>query len=144
MAGALVLGGISFDGFSTPSAMGAGGKQSIVVHKLPGGQRVIDALGPDEDNIAWSGEFYGNDAYSNVLALDAMRAAGQIIPLQWGGQFRSVIIDTFSYKLRREPVWVEYQISCMVYQNPSLGVLGGSIGGIDSLILSDLALAIGL
>src|SRR3979411_881178 len=99
MAGALVLGGISFDGFSTPSAMGAGGKQSMVVHKLPGGQRVVDTLGPDEDKITWSGEFFGNDAYANALGLDGMRAAGQVLPLSWGGQFRSVIIDDFKWKL---------------------------------------------
>ena len=56
MPDTLTLGGISFDGFSTPHAMGAGGKQAMVVHKLPGGRRVIDTLGPDEDNITWSGE----------------------------------------------------------------------------------------
>lgn len=144
MPDTLVLGGISFDGFSTPSKMGAGGKQHMVVHKLPGGQRVIDTLGPDEDNIAWGGEFFGNDAFANALALDGMRAAGQVIPLMFGGQFRSVIIDHFEFKVRRLPVWVEYSISCMVYQNPSLGGLGGSIGTIDTLILGDLSLAIGL
>jgi hypothetical protein len=144
MSDVLTLGGIAFDGFSTPSRMGAGGRQSLVVHKLPGGNRVIDALGPDEDNITWEGEFFGNDAFANALALDGMRAAGQVIPLIFAGQFRSVIIDTFSYHIRRLPVWVEYSISCMVYQNPSLGGLGGSIGSIDTLILSDLAQAIGL
>ncbi|SRR6266404_2620173 len=144
MAGPLILGGIIFDGFSPPDAMGAGGKQAMVVHKLPGGDRVIDTLGPDEDNIAWSGKFFGNDAYGKALALDGMRAAGQVVSLTWGGQFRSVIIDHFKYELRREPVWVEYQISCMVYQNPSLGILGASLGSIDSLILSDLSFAAGL
>ena len=144
MADTLTLAGIPFDGFSTPDAMGAGGKQHIVIHKLPGGQRIIDTLGPDEDNIAWSGKFFGNDAFANALVLDGLRAAGQVVSLVFGGQFRSVIIDTFSYKIRRLPVWVEYQISCMVYQNPSLGGLGGSIGTIDTLILGDLSLAIGL
>jgi hypothetical protein len=144
MTDTLVLGGIAFDGFSTPSRMGAGGKQAMVVHKLPGGARVIDTLGPDEDNISWDGEFFGNDAYANALALDGMRAAGQVVSLTFGGQFRSVIIDNFNYHIRRLPVWVEYQISCMVYQSPSLGALGGSIGNIDTLVLSDLALAAGL
>jgi hypothetical protein len=144
MPDTLILGGIAFDSFSTPDAMGAGGKQHIVVHKLPGGQRVIDTLGPDEDNITWSGKFYGNNAYANALALDGMRAAGQVVPLIFGGQFRSVIIDTFSYHIRRLPEWVEYSISCMVYQNQSLGTLGGSLGSIDTLILGDIALAIGL
>jgi hypothetical protein len=144
MSDVLTLGGIYFDGFSTPDAMGAGGRQAMVVHKLPGGQRVIDTLGPDEDNIAWAGKFFGNDSQGKVLALDGMRAAGQVISLTFAGQFRSVIIDTFSYRWRRFPVWAEYSISCMVYQNPSLGGLGGSIGSIDALILSDLSTAIGL
>lgn len=144
MPDTLILGGIAFDGFSTPSRMGAGGKQAMVVHKLPGGARVIDTLGPDEDNIHWSGEFFGNDAYATALALDGMRAAGQVVPLIFAGQFRSVIIDHFEYRIRRLPVWVDYQISCMVYQNPSLGGLGFLLGSIDTLILSDLSLAIGL
>lgn len=144
MPDTLTLGGIAFDGFSTPSRMGAGGKQAMVVHKLPGGARVIDTLGPDEDNIHWSGEFFGNDAYATALALDGMRAAGQVVPLIFAGQFRSVIIDHFEYRIRRLPVWVDYQISCMVYQNPSLGGLGFLLGSIDTLILSDLSLAIGL
>jgi hypothetical protein len=144
MADTLVLGGIAFDGFSTPSRMGAGGKQAMVIHKLPGGQRVIDTLGPDDENISWDGEFFGNDAFANALALDGMRAAGQVVSLTFAGQFRSVIIDTFSYHIRRLPVWVEYQISCMVYQNPSMGGLGGSLGSIDTLVLSDLATASGL
>lgn len=141
----LTLGGITFDDFSTPTSMMGGGKQALVVHKLPGGNRVIDTLGPDEADITWSGFFFGNDAYANALALDGMRAAGQVLPLMWGGQFRSVIIENFIYRVRRIPVWVEYEIVCMVYQNPSLGALGAvQIGGLDSLIISDIATAIGL
>jgi hypothetical protein len=140
----LTLGGISFDDFSTPREMMGGGRQAMVVHKLPGGNRVIDTLGPDEANVTWRGFFFGNGAYANALALDGMRAAGQVVPLTWGGQFRSVIIDTFIYEVRRLPVWVEYDISCTVYLNPALGGLGGVAGIIDSLIVSDLSLAAGL
>jgi len=142
MADILTLGGISFDGFSTPNKMMGGGNQAMVVHKLPGGSRVIDTLGPDEANVVWSGEFFGNNSYSNALALDGMRAAGQVIPLTWGGQFRSVIIDNFIYHVRRMPVWVEYSISCTVYQNPALGILGGIASSIDSMIASDLSSAV--
>lgn len=138
----LTLGGIQFDGYSTPSQMMGGGKQTMVVHKLPGGSRVIDTLGPDEANIVWDGFFWGNNAYSTALTLDAMRAAGQVLPLIWGGQFRSVIIDSFIYKVRRIPVWVEYNISLMVYQNPMQGSLNGVSVSIDSLILADLTKAI--
>lgn len=142
MADTLTLGGIAFDGFSTPSEMMGGGRQTMVVHKLPGGSRVINTLGPDEANITWSSFFWGNNAYSTALTLDGMRASGLIQPLSWGGQFRSVIIESFIYKVRRLPVWVDYTISLMVYQNPSLGVLGAISSPIDTLILSDISTAI--
>lgn len=140
----LSLAGIVFDNFSTPRRMGAGGSQALVVHKLPGGQRVIDQLGPDESDIVWNGEFFGDDAYTTVLALDAVRQAGQVVPLIWGGQYRSVILSNFSYFARREPVWYEYQVVCTVYQNPMAGVLGAVASSIESLVLSDIAVAIGL
>ena len=140
----LSLGGIVFDDYSTPRSMMGGGNQAMVVHKLPGGKRVIDTLGPDEANVVWDGEFFGAAAYATALALDAIRAAGEVVPLIWGGQSRQVIIDNFIYKVRRLPNWVEYSVSCAVYQNPGLGALGGASAAVDSLVLSDLALAIGL
>lgn len=144
MADILTLGGISFDNFSSPAEMMGGGRQGMVVHKLPGGARVIDTLGPDEANVAWNGFFYGDDAYDTALALDAMRAAGQVQALTWGGQFRSVVVENFIYRVRRFPFWVRYEISCTVYQNPMLGSLGGVANTIDSLILSDLTMALSL
>jgi len=142
MADTLTLGGFTFDEYSTPSEMMGGGKQAMVIHKLPGGARVIDTLGPDEDNVTWSGLFYGNDSYQNMLALDGMRAAGQVISLTWGGQFRSVIIDSFVYKVRRLPVWGTYTISCTVYQNPALGNLTSLPSStMDDLVSSDLGTA---
>lgn len=140
----LTLGGITFGDFSTPETMMGGGKQAMIVHKLPGGARVIDTLGPDEDDVSWRGQFFGNNAYNYVLQLDAMRAAGQVLPLTWGGQYRSVIIKRFVYHVKRLPVLVYYEIVCTVYQNPSLGILGSATQSIDTLVLSDLSFALGL
>jgi hypothetical protein len=136
----LVLGGIAFTNYSPPEYMMAGGKQAMVVHKLPGGARVIDTLGPDEADITWQGFFFGNDAYSNVLLLDSMRAAGNVIGLSWGGEAtRQVIISEFIYHIRRLPVWVEYNITCTVYENPALGDLAVVIANqTDTQINSDL------
>ncbi len=144
MADVLTLGGVVFDDFSTPREMMGGGSQAMVVHKLPGGERVIDTLGPDEADIHWQGQFFSDDAYSTALLLDAMRAAGQVLPLSWGGQFRLVIISNFIYRVRRLPNWVLYEITCTVYQNPQLGALAGISSSVDSLIQDDLGLAIGL
>jgi hypothetical protein len=140
----LVLGGIAFDGYSTPHAMMGGGAQAMVVHKLPGGARVIDTLGPDEADITWDGFFFGNDSYTTALALDGMRASGSVVALSWGGQYRTVIVKNFIYKVRRLPVWVEYAITLEVYQNPSLGVINAVASSIDTLVLSDIAVALGI
>jgi hypothetical protein len=140
----LTLGGITFDDFSTPERMMGGGSQAMVVHKLPGGARVIDTLGPDEANIVWQGMFYGDNAYATALAVDAMRAAGQVVPLTWGGQFRSVIVDNFIYEVRRMPVWVDYRISCTVTLNPGLGALSAITSGVDALLSADLAFGVSL
>jgi len=140
----LILGGIAFTGYSPPDSMMGGGQQAMVIHKLPGGSRVIDTLGPDEDDVHWSGKFFGNDAYSNALALDAMRASGQVVSLTWGGQFRSVIVKHFIYRVRRLPVWVEYDITCTVYQNPMLGSLVQGASIVDTLISGDLGFAASL
>jgi hypothetical protein len=142
-ADVLTLGAVVFDDYSTPSEMMGGGNQAMVVHKLPGGARVIDTLGPDEANIVWQGEFFANNAYDTCLLLDSMRAAGQVLTLSWGGQSRQVIIDSFIYKVRRLPVWVAYNISCTVYQNPQLGDLTALVPGgeIDNLVSTDLSSA---
>jgi hypothetical protein len=138
MADVLILGGIAFDDFSTPETMMGGGAQTMVVHKLPGGARVIDTLGPDEAEVTWRGQFFGNDAYDNALALDAMRAAGLVVPLIWGGQFRSVVIQNFVYRVRRLPAWVEYEIACTVARNPMLGDLTSAPPSFDGLVSADL------
>jgi hypothetical protein len=139
----LSLGGFVFENFefAPPAAMPAGGRQAMVVHKLPGGARVIDTLGPDDADIAWNGFFFSADAYTNVLALDAMRTAGQVVPLTWGGQYRSVIISDFQYLVRRMPNWVAYSISCTVVQNPMQGNLSPVPSSVDDLVSSDLASA---
>jgi hypothetical protein len=135
----LTLAGFQFDGYSTPDRMRAGGKQQMVIHKLPGGARTIDTLGPDEDNISWSGEFFGNSSLTNALLLDGMRASGQVLPLTFAGQFRSVVIETFTFEIRRYPVWVAYTISCAVYQNPSNGATTGVTSSMDTLVSGDMS-----
>lgn len=135
----LTLAGFTFTGYSPPDHMPFGGKQAMVVRKLPGGSRVIDTLGPDEADISWRGTFFGEDAYSNALYLDSLRAAGAQVNLSWGGQSRIVVIAEFRPYVVRLPNWVEYEITLTVASNPQLGVLTSVVSSIDALISSDLA-----
>jgi hypothetical protein len=135
----LTLAGVTFDQFSTPSDMMGGGNQAMVIHKLPGGSRVIDTLGPDDADITWDGLFFGANAYSTALLLDSIRAAGQVVSLTWGGQFRSVIVSNFIYHVHRLPNWVTYHIACVVSQNPMQGA-GSTLPATttDTLVSTDL------
>lgn len=136
----LVLGPFEFTDFSPPSKMPGGGKHAMHVHKLPGGSRVIDMLGPDDADISWSGTFWMNDAYGQALQLDGMRSAGLPLPLMWGGQFYLVVIADFKYEVQRMPQCVHYHISCVVASNPMTGV-GGFVASIGSLVGADLGAA---
>jgi hypothetical protein len=144
MADVLVLAGIAFTDFSPPERMGAGGEQSMAIHKLPGGSRVIDTLGPDEADISFRGQIFDDDALTIALALDAIRAAGTVQTLSWAGQTRQVILSRFKWAIKREPIWVDYEITCVVATNPTLGNLNAattSQGGVDTLVSSDLSTA---
>ena len=136
----LSLGGFTFSGFSPPDLLPVGGKQEMNIHKLPGGARVIDILGPQEDDISWRGTFFQNDAINMCVQLDALRRSGRLVPLRFAGQSRMVVVGSFIYSIRRFPMWVEYVITCVVNQQPpSSGAASSS--GIDAATSSDASTA---
>ena len=139
----LILGGVEFSDFSTPPNLAFGGRQALAIHKFPGGERVIDTLGPDEADITWSGTYFSEDAYSQCLLLDSMRKSGQEISLIFGEQFRLVVISSFTPKIIRFPQYIEYTITCVVSSDPTSGVGGYSLSA-EALIVSDIAGALGL
>ena len=73
----LTLGGIIFQDFEVPDNIGIGGEQALVVHKLPGGARVIDAMGADHRDITWSGRFRSGNAEARARLLDSYRIGGK-------------------------------------------------------------------
>lgn len=144
VADVLILGPIIFTDFGVPERMPFGGRQAMAVHKLLGGRRAIDTLGPDDHDIYWRGTFYGNDAYSTCLALDALRAQGQPMPLSFAGQSFVVVIAEFRADIERLPQLIEYSITCVISQNGGQGVLGAIGFGAGSLLSGDLTSAIAL
>jgi hypothetical protein len=135
----VILGGFVLDGWAAPQAMIGGGKQAMTVHKLPGGSRVIDTLGPDDADIPISGQLYDANAYSTCLAIDAMRAAGSQVPLIWGGQFLMVVVAEFRYTVHRYPNLCDYSILCVIASNPAQGILGAIASTVGGMISADLS-----
>lgn len=128
MVDQLILGDITFQNYdyAPPSRMPFGGQQAMIVHKLPGGSRVIDTLGPDEDDISWSGFFFSPNAMFWCQRLDAMRGAGLVVVLTYAGMTRQVVVKSFRANIRRYPNWIEYEITCTVSNNPALGPLSAT------------------
>jgi len=93
----LQLDSITFQGFEIPERITLGGAQSLVTHKLPGGDRVVQAMGRDDDPIQWSGMFLGQDALERARAVDSLRIKGQAVFLSFHGFFYSVVVQKFTY-----------------------------------------------
>ena len=138
----LTLGGIVFQGFEIPDSIRNGGNQALVVHKLPGGARTIDAMGADDADIPWSGRFRGANAESRARILEGYRKSGQVLLLQWSTYRYQVIVESFKPDYQ-QPFEIPYSINCTVVSDESAPILTG-IPGIDELIGSDLGRALGL
>ena len=138
----LILGGIVFDDWMTPGDMPFGGKQAMKIHKLPGGSRVIDILGPDEMDIKFKGIIWAANAAGTAEALNGMRIAGDPVALSFGGNFYQVIVEDCVLHIHRYPQWYEYDISCVVASNPMAGNLAVSLSSFGSLVSADMASAL--
>lgn len=119
----LTLGPVAFAGFELPSSITVGGRQRLAVHRLPGGLRVIDALGPDPADVAFSGIFTGPDAADRARLLDALRVAGAALPLAWDAFAYTVIVASFEADYR-SPWWIPYRVSCTVLRDEAAAMVG--------------------
>ncbi len=138
----LTLGGIIFQDFEVPDNIAIGGEQALVVHKLPGGARVIDAMGADHRDITWSGRFRSGNAEARARLLDSYRIGGKQFLLQWSTYRYQVIVKSFEAQYQ-QPFEIPYSVTCTVVADQSAPVLTG-IPGIDAIIGSDLGSALGL
>jgi hypothetical protein len=135
----LSLGEVDFTAFEVPSVIAFGGKQSLAVYRLPGGVRVVDALGPDDADITWRGILSGAGATDRARGLDALRIAGQPVTLAWDEFFYSVVIGDLQFEFCNS-WWIPYRISCLVVEDPGAQVLSAVVS-ILSAVGSDLAAA---
>lgn len=136
----LILGSVIFQGFEIPEKLPLGGDQALSVHKLLGGARQIDAMGPDDRDIEWNGLLFGADALSRARLIDAMRISGQEVPLLVDSEMRTVVVRQFHWDYQR-PYQIPYTVACVVASTPFLGLGPTSL---DDLVTLDLAAVGGL
>jgi len=143
MSVTLTLGGVVFSDFEIPESISSGGEQMLAVHKLPGGSRIIDALGPDDAEIHWSGRFRGSDAEERALLLDFQRRQGQQVLLSYSLHIYQVVIREFTANFQFGGLEIPYSISCTVVLDVTQAIASAAIGFLESLA-SDLVSALGL
>jgi hypothetical protein len=138
---AVTLGDFTFQAWEIPESITWGGAQRMAVHKLPGGERVIDSMGRDDAEITWSGIFLSSDASDRADQLDQMRVEGQELELIFAGRNYSVVISNFRAE-QRKINYVPYSISCTVLVDES-GALNEDNPSLLSSITSDINDALG-
>lgn len=138
MAGGLVLGPVVFRGFEVPERITFGGAQRLAVHALPGGGRVVDAMGAEEAPIVWSGVFSGPDSAWRVRTLERLRRDGAVLPLSWQGWRYSVVIERLAIEATN-PAWMPYRLRvCVVTEGA-----GAADEGLLEAVTLDEAVALG-
>jgi hypothetical protein len=136
MAVSLTLGSVVFSGFEIPQEIPFGGSQQLVVKKLVGGDRVIDAMGRDDIEIEWSGRFRGSLGEARARELDLMRIQGQQQLLAWSSLRFLVVVEKFKANFQ-QPFEIPYSISCTIITDLSAPINPAAIDA-DSAINSDL------
>jgi hypothetical protein len=115
----LTLGQITFATYEIPPQINFGGSQALSVKQLVGGQRVIDSMGRVDDDISWSGLFFGSTATFRAKYLDNMRVTGAPLTLTWGQFSYSVVIKSFQALFQRT-YQIPYKIVVSVIQDLSI------------------------
>lgn len=137
----VTLGAVQFEAFEVPEKIPFGGEQKVNVHRLPGGTRIVDSMGPDDRDIDFSGTFMGSGAASRARQLDSMRKAGAKITLAWADFRREVVITRFECDYTYGGQVLPYTIACVVVSSANAG---DEKPGLISQIGKDLTDSLGI
>lgn len=132
---------IVFTGYEVPEKIPFGGEHRLTNHKLVGGARTIDRLGPDDRELTWGGRFQSSDASLRARRVDYLRRQGTQVILSWDAFVYLVIVQRFAPDFERF-YQIPYEISCLVVQDLTNPVATTPQATIDDLVNGDLAAAL--
>lgn len=114
----LVIGDLVLQGHEVPARISIGGLQAVKVHKLPGGGRIIDVMGPDPGAVSWHGLFVGPTAATRARTLDVMRQQGTPLVLSFGDYTFTIIIVQYEYDYKDRGAVISYRIRTEIVPDP--------------------------
>ncbi len=118
----VILGDVIFEDMEIPESVNFGGAQSLSIKQLVGGERIIDVMGRIDDDISWSGMFYGPEALARAQYLDFVRVQGQQLQFTYSLQNYIVVVRSFSAQFER-PYQIPFTISLAVVQNLNIPLI---------------------
>ncbi len=133
----LVIGALTLQGYEVPSRITIGGAQAVTIHKLPGGGRIIDAMGADDGSIAWRGLFVGPGAAQRARSLDIMRIQGTPQTLSFGDYTFNVIVVHCDYDYQQRGSIINYRVKTERVTAPSSLTTG--LPSLDFALQDDLS-----
>ena len=136
----VVLGPVVFEGHEVPSRIGIGGAHAVTIHRLPGGGRIVDAMGVDDSAISWGGFFTGPFAATRARLVDAMRQSGELVGLSFGDYAFNVIVVHFEYDLQDRGALIAYRIRTETIPD-AVAQTEDSQGDVVSSLFTDIASA---
>lgn len=139
----VALAGIALQNLEVPEKINFGGKQRVAKHQLLGGVRVVDTMGPDDDDLQFSGLFLGPFAADQARFIDYLRKAGNPVTLTYGSAAYFVVISAFTADYERY-YQVPYTINLTVVQDFT-GFVSPLISfTVDDLVNADLGNILGV
>jgi nucleoid-associated protein YgaU len=131
-------GPFQFAGAEVPEQINFGGAQMLCTHKMIGGLRIVDALGPDDAPLAWSGIFLYEGAAERARFLDYVRRSGLTCTLTWGVFQYAVIVSEFKADFKK-PYWIPFSITCEVVRDQTQDVASPPKATQQDAIIADSA-----
>ncbi|ATU72909.1 hypothetical protein SXCC_02554 [Gluconacetobacter sp. SXCC-1] len=137
----VIIGGLTLTGMEVPRLIRDGGGQQVAVHRLPGGNRILDAVGNDPDRLELEGTFVGPTALARAQALKQMRVAGTPVAFSGAGLSLVVRIVQYSYDYQHKGVVIPYRL---VLEQPAqvAASQSGTTSALSALIGADGASAL--
>lgn len=130
---ALIIGPVTLGNSEVSAGIRFGGQQHLTVHRLPGGNRVIDTFGRDDAEIVITGFFVGEDATLRVRTLDELRAAGATLPLTWDVFYYSVVLRELRAEYRNR-YWIPYRITCTVLRDEAAALVEAALSLAETIV----------
>lgn len=106
----VTLGDLVLSGPEVPDTLVMGGRQLLVIHRLLGGGRVIDAVGNDPARLVLSGRFIGPLATRRARRVEAMRQAARVLSFNVADLSADVWIAEFSWAYQARGTICPYRL----------------------------------